>query len=538
MMTDTHAIDNLLLSRFGLAAFHPLQREIITDVLQGHDALVLMPTGGGKSLCYQLPALLLPGITLVVSPLIALMKDQVDALRRKGINAAFLNSSIPPFEQRKIEEQALAGELKLLYVAPERFPNERFREVLRKLTVSLIAIDEAHCISQWGHDFRPEYRNLVALREEFPSVPCIALTATATERTRRDIALQLHLKNGKMFTASFNRPNLVYRVLPKRRGAFEALAALLKQEGRTPAILYCLSRKNTEDLAADLQEEGIRAIPYHAGMDALERKRIQEEFLADKIPVITATIAFGMGIDKPDVRTVIHWTMPKDIEGYYQETGRAGRDGKKSECILFFTFGDLFILRRFLLDISDPEVRRHAEGRLQEMLHYAERNLCRRTFLLNYFGEKFLHASCGGCDHCLPALIPLDPLSRSSFDQKERERGERRKKRRVQQKDSTYNQTKMLLMRKLPLTEIARLRGVTIGTVTSHIEELIGVGQSINIEYLRPEKTVFEEIQGAFVRHGREKLNPVFEAFGGKYSYDLLRLVRAMVTLEKRGIPF
>lgn len=534
-MVSAHIMMNedltqVLNTHFGLSSFRPLQKEIIESVLEDHDALVLMPTGGGKSLCYQLPALLFPGITLVVSPLISLMKDQVDALKQKGINAEFLNSSISFYEQKRIEEKALRGELKLLYVAPERFANEHFQSVLDDLKVSLIAIDEAHCISQWGHDFRPDYRNLRMLRTMFPDVPIVALTATATERTRRDIAEQLKLRNGKMYIASFNRPNLRYHVLRKRRSAFDALVSLLKKEKSLPAIIYCLARKDTEMLASDLQEEGLRALPYHAGLDAGERKSIQERFLNDETPIICATIAFGMGIDKPDVRTVVHWTMPKDLEGYYQETGRAGRDGKPSECVLFYGVGDAIVFRKFFREIKNDEARAHAHWRLKRMQKYAESGECRRRNILMYFGENFPKGNCSGCDRCLPAEEGLAVEDESAS----RRRRSRRRSRSIKNPFSTYGKTRMMIAQKMPLEEIARRRECTPGTIAGHIENLIEEKQEIDIGYLRPEKDVFDEISAMFMKLGKDRLRPVFDALGEKYPFETLKIVRAIMKSEEQ----
>ena len=335
---------DLLKSRFGYDSFLPLQEEIVRHVLGKDHCLVLMPTGGGKSLCYQLPALCLDGLTLVVSPLIALMKDQVDALRANGIPAAFVNSSMTASEIGSIHTAALMGRIKILYIAPERLAVPGFVSFLDSASVSLLAIDEAHCISEWGHDFRPDYRNLKALRARFPDVPCIALTATATERVREDIVTQLDIPDGKTFLSSFNRHNLSYSVLPKS-DQFSELLKLLKRHKGESAIIYCFSRKGTEELVADLGEEGFDALPYHAGLDPATRRSNQERFIRDETPIIVATIAFGMGIDKPNVRLIVHYDMPKSVEGYYQETGRAGRDGLPSDCVLFYSPGDRSIGR-------------------------------------------------------------------------------------------------------------------------------------------------------------------------------------------------
>ena len=362
-MEQTATPLSLLRSRFGYESFRPLQAEIIDNVLSQRDALVLMPTGGGKSLCYQLPALLLDGTTLVVSPLIALMKDQVDALNATGIAAAYINSSLSGAEVQQVQAQVRQGRVKLLYVAPERLALPGFQRFLREIRLSLIAIDEAHCISEWGHEFRPDYRNLRQLHEEFPSVPVIALTATATERVRRDIIDQLALHQGETFLSSFNRENLHYSVLPKE-GHWEQLKPLLDRHRDQPAIIYCLSRQETEDLAAALCANGYEARAYHAGLDGETRRLAQEDFVRDRVPVIVATIAFGMGIDKPDVRLVVHYSLPKSPEGYYQETGRAGRDGLPSECVLFYSYGDKVRQDYFINRIEDSAEQQNAREKL------------------------------------------------------------------------------------------------------------------------------------------------------------------------------
>jgi len=392
---------DLLKKHFGYDAFRPMQAEIVQHVLKGSDALVLMPTGGGKSLCYQLPALKLQGITIVVSPLIALMKDQVDALRANGIPAAFLNSSLSPQEIENVEAEARKGVLKLLYLAPERLSMSNVLQFLKELRVSLFAIDEAHCISEWGHDFRPDYRNLRTLRQLFPETPMLALTATANVRVKNDIVAQLGLQRGRIFQSSFNRENLTYRVVPKKR-VLDRLVAELKSRSGESAIIYCFSRKGAEKMADDLTANGIKAAAYHAGLTARNRTRVQERFIRDEIPVITATIAFGMGIDKPDVRLVAHLDMPKSVEGYYQETGRAGRDGLPSDCIMFFSKGDRFKHEFFIRKMEDPDERVRVRKQLDEIIRYAELQSCRRKYLLGYFGEGWNQEKCGGCDICLP----------------------------------------------------------------------------------------------------------------------------------------
>ncbi len=405
-----HASNNLyavLKSRFGYDSFREHQEEIIGNVLAGRDSLVLMPTGGGKSLCYQLPALVLDGVTLVVSPLIALMKDQVDALNHNGIAARYINSSLSAFEIERVRSQVLDGQVRILYVAPERLALPAFRRFLSGLNLCLIAIDEAHCISEWGHEFRPDYRNLRQLRDDFPSVPVIALTATATERVRRDIIDQLGLQDGRVFLSSFNRPNLTYSVQAKGR-TWAQLTYLLDDRRGQSTIVYCFSRQETEDLAGFLNDCGLSARPYHAGLDADTRRRNQEEFIRDRVSVIVATIAFGMGIDKPDIRLVVHYGLPRSIEGYYQETGRAGRDGLPSECVLFFSYADKAKQEHFVNQIEDASERHNTREKLARMVELAQLPTCRRRFMLEYFGEQWTEERCGGCDVCLESRGRFD----------------------------------------------------------------------------------------------------------------------------------
>ncbi len=396
---------DLLKKYFGYDRFRPLQQEVVEQCLAKKDALVLMPTGGGKSLCFQLPALAFPGLTIVISPLIALMKDQVDGLRGNGVNAAYLNSTVPAFEARQIEQAAKNGELKLLYLAPERLAMPQTQDFLKTLNISFFAIDEAHCISEWGHDFRPDYRNLAKLRELFPQVPIMALTATANARVKGDIIQQLKLQGGRIFQSSFNRPNLTYRVMPKKKVFEQMLGEIMDRPGQA-IIIYCFSRKGTEQIAEKLSLNGIKAAAYHAGLPPEERVRVQDDFIRDRIPVIAATVAFGMGIDKPDVRLVIHADLPKSIEGYYQETGRAGRDGLPSECLLFYSSGDCYKHAMFIREMESMAEQQRATKQLQEMSRLGEITTCRRAYLLNYFGETWTEQNCNGCDNCLPARAP------------------------------------------------------------------------------------------------------------------------------------
>ena len=403
---ETQYLNKLLKQRFGYDGFRPGQEPIITNALAGRHCLVVMPTGGGKSLCYQLPALARGGLTLVVSPLIALMKDQVDALRANGIAAEFLNSSLDDRTAATVEREAQAGGVSLLYAAPERVSMPGFRRFLHTLDLRLIAIDEAHCISEWGHDFRPDYRALSELRTEFPDTPVMALTATATERVRQDIVDQLGLDGCPQFISGFDRANLTYRVQP-RAGAWESLLALLDERKSQSAIVYCFSRKETEELAERLTASGHPAVAYHAGLDAETRRLTQERFIDGEVPIVAATIAFGMGIDKPDIRLVVHYTLPKSIEGYYQETGRAGRDGLSSDCVLFFSEGDR-AKQEYFIQRMTGDARAVAERQLQQMVDYGRLQSCRRKYLLAYFGEDTADESCGNCDVCLAERQSVD----------------------------------------------------------------------------------------------------------------------------------
>lgn len=397
----------LLKKHFGYDEFRPLQGEIIEHVLEKQDAFVLMPTGGGKSLCYQLPALKFEGITLVISPLIALMKDQVDGLKANGISAEFINSTLSIKEIDDIKNRAKNNDLKILYLAPERLALPDFQQFLNKLTISLIAIDEAHCISEWGHDFRPDYRNLKVLKTIFPQIPIIALTATATEQVKQDILKQLSLNKAKLFVSSFNRENLNLSVINKQQ-AFHKLVNLLSDYKDKSVIIYCFSRKDTENITDKLNANGFNALPYHAGLSTEERKRHQDLFIKDSVNIIVATIAFGMGIDKPDVRLVVHYTYPKTLESYYQEIGRAGRDGLASDCVMFYTYADTRKHEFFIGQNSDEKSRLNSQEKLNEVLNYAEGNICRKKHLLKYFGEELKQNNCKSCDICLSSKEKFD----------------------------------------------------------------------------------------------------------------------------------
>lgn len=384
---------------FGYKTFRPHQQQIIEGLLRGEDAFVLMPTGGGKSLCYQIPALQRPGVGIVVSPLISLMKDQVDALLANGVRAACYNSSLGASEARQVLAQLHQGELDLLYVAPERLLSDGFLERLHELNVALFAIDEAHCVSQWGHDFRPEYVQLGQLRDHFPDVPMIALTATAEKQTRQDILQRLRLTGARQVIAGFDRPNIRYTVIDKAKPYLQ-LASFLDSRPDEAGIVYCLSRKRVEEVADKLHHDGYRAAAYHAGLSAEERRQTQEDFLRDDLQIVVATVAFGMGIDKPNVRFVVHYDLPKNIESYYQETGRAGRDGLPAEALLLFGYGDIAISRGLIEKSDNHEQKRIEIHKLNAMVAFAESGTCRRRALLGYFGEA-LTEDCGNCDICL-----------------------------------------------------------------------------------------------------------------------------------------
>lgn len=407
-MIDRKLLHDTLEQHFGYKTFRPFQEEIITDISEGRDVLAIIATGGGKSLCYQLPALLSGGVTIVVSPLISLMKDQVDDLLANGISAATLNSSMSLHEIRSIERDLLAGVIRVLYISPEKVTQETFLQFLEKLNVKLIAVDEAHCISMWGHQFRPEYRKLSMLKARFPGIPMIALTASAIPEVREDIVSQLKLVSPKRYVGSFNRKNLSYEIKPKN-ATISQIVGYICNHRRMSGIIYCLQRRTTEEIAEKLQKVGIKALPYHADLSDSVRSSTQERFVKDNVDVICATVAFGMGIDKPDVRFVIHYDMPKSLESYYQETGRAGRDGEPSDCILFYSAADAMKLKSLIeREYDDDRLNNIALQKWRSMMDYCETRLCRRAYLLNYFGEQYDRPACGGCDNCLHPRDTID----------------------------------------------------------------------------------------------------------------------------------
>ncbi len=391
---------DILHSVFGYTEFRGPQQAIVEQLIAGGDALVLMPTGGGKSLCYQIPALIRQGTAIVVSPLIALMQDQVDALREAGVAAAYLNSSLGAEDQREVERRLLDGELNLLYVAPERLLTPRFLSLLERNEVALFAIDEAHCVSQWGHDFRPEYRELAVLHQRFPQVPRIALTATADDRTREEIVERLALQDAKQFVSSFDRPNIRYHVGLRHNARRQVMEFLERHRGET-GIVYALSRRKVDETAAWLAEAGFDALPYHAGLDAATRNAHQRRFLREDGLVMVATVAFGMGIDKPDVRFVAHLDLPRSMEGYYQETGRAGRDSLPAEAWMIYGLSDVVTMSQMIAQSESADERKRVERqKLESLLAYAEATQCRRELLLAAFGEEY-HGPCGHCDNCI-----------------------------------------------------------------------------------------------------------------------------------------
>lgn len=506
----TSDLRRILRDVFGYSHYRNDQQGLVEALMRGQDAAAVMPTGGGKSLCYQLPAICREGCGIIVSPLISLMKDQVDKLCACGVRAGYLNSTLTPTQQTAVLRRLEGGQFDLLYVAPERFQIEGFMGALKRTQLALFAIDEAHCISEWGHDFRPDYLKLSELRGQFPAVPIAAFTATATHRTREQIVSRLGLRSPHCVLASFDRPNLYYEVYPKR-DADEQIAAFIRSRGAADGgIVYRFSRKSVEETAATLSAHGIDALPYHAGLEKEVRHQNQEAFIEGRCRVIVATIAFGMGIDKPDVRFVIHADLPKNVEGYYQETGRAGRDGKGSHCLLLYSGRDAGRIRYFIDQIQDPEEHRRAGIKLDAMLGFAVRQGCHRRELLHYFGEGYPRRVCSGCARCRPkhafgASAAADQAGRSK---------------------PTVRATLELIRKGLPLAAVATQRGLATGTIVSHVAELIEAGQVKDLDpYVTARKRhLIESLLDRFESQG---FKPVVEAGGGRVSYGEVRLVHA-----------
>jgi ATP-dependent DNA helicase RecQ len=512
------SIDQTLRNTFRLANFRPNQRAIVEALMAGRDTFTVMPTGSGKSLCYQLPAVCLPGACIVISPLISLMKDQVDKLRRWGVKAAYLNSSLTAEQQATVMQRLAGAAYDLVYVAPERFAVPAFREALLDTPICLFAIDEAHCISEWGHDFRPDYLVLAELTRRYPGIPVAAFTATATPRVQAQIAERLGLRNPFFTRASFDRHNLFYQVARKGDVDDQILAFVQTQPGQS-GIVYRGTRRGAETTAEYLASNGIQALPYHAGLDTETRRTTQEAFERDQCRIVVATIAFGMGIDKPNVRFVIHGDLPKSMDGYYQETGRAGRDGKPAHCLLLFSMADVPRARFFIDRINDPDERRNAAGKLDAMVSYATGRQCRRRALLAYFGEGYRHGACHTCDACSP---------RRAFDCNPTHIANHPPTRHA----ATLLPTLKLLREGLSYARIASRRGLKPTTIAGHIVDLAARGEHFQIDAHVPEdKRRF--IEGLFSRHGIDRLKPIVESAGGRIDYDEARLVRAALRLRQ-----
>ena len=499
---------DILQNTFGYTQYKEYQEGIIDATIAGRDVLAIMPTGGGKSICYQLPALCMSGTCVDISPLISLMKDQVDRLRRMNVRAAYLNSALNARQQKLVISRLQQGEYDIIYVAPERFASDYFRQALDTISVSLFAVDEAHCILQWGHDFRPDYLALSEITKCYPNVPVAAFTATATEYDQEQIANSLNLRNPHLVRASFDRANLFYQVNDKN-DELEQILSFVKSHAGQAGIVYRFTRKAVEETAEHLRFNGINALPYHAGLDSKLRHKHQTAFDTDQCHVIVATIAFGMGIDKPDVRFVVHGDLPKSIDGYYQETGRAGRDGKPAHCLLLYNMKDVARVRFFINKINNPQEKKNASNRLNAIVQFAQGRYCRRRALLRYFGEQYKSSSCDGCDVCRQHAAFHFITSNN-----------------VGCKSSTLLPTLRLLKTGLSYGQIATRRGLKPTTIAGHIVDLAAKGErfDINMHVPMAKRQIIESI---FAKYGTNYLKPVVEAASGRINYDEARLVRA-----------
>lgn len=509
---------HILKSVFGYTEYREYQQEIVKSTISGRDVLAIMPTGGGKSLCYQLPAIYMPGTCVVISPLISLMQDQVKKLRSMNVRAAYLNSTLNSKQQKLVISRLQQHEYDIIYVAPERFSVESFRQALDKASVSFFAVDEAHCILQWGHDFRPDYLALSDITKRYPNVPVAAFTATATSYDQEQIARSLNLRSPHLVRASFDRTNLFYQVSPKN-DELDQILTFIKSHADQSGIVYRFTRKAVEETAEHLRMHGIDALPYHAGLGSDIRRKHQDAFDTDQCQVIVATIAFGMGIDKPNIRFVIHGDLPKSIDGYYQETGRAGRDGKPAHCLLLFKMKDVARVRFFINRIEDPQEKKNASNRLNSMVQFANGNFCRRHSLLRYFGEQYKNYSCNTCDVCRKQDAFYFAKNNSSHGCR----------------TSTLMPTLTLLKAGLSYGQIAARRGLKPTTIAGHIVDLAAKGEAFDISMHVPQAKR-QIIESLFNKCGTKQLKPIVESAGGKINYDEARLVRAAIIKKRMHI--
>lgn len=514
---------------WGFEDFLPLQEQAIQSVLNNHDSLVVLPTGGGKSLCFQAPALCMEGVAFIVSPLIALMKDQVDALRARGIAAGCLNSLSTPDERQELATLFRSRKLKLLYVAPERLLTEPFLTFLDRTRVSFFAIDEAHCISTWGHDFRPDYRGLRILKERYPNTPVHAYTATATPQVREDIVTEMGLNSPGILVGSFDRPNLIYRNLQRKNGDSQIMGILNRHPGES-GIIYCLSRQKTEDLVAALKEEGHSAAMYHAGLSDEDRKRNQDAFISGEIQTIVATVAFGMGIDKANVRYVIHLGMPKSLESYQQESGRAGRDGLPAECWLLYSCGDLIAWKK-RTDETDPDRLRITFRKLEDMYSYCTGKVCRHRTILRYFGQDVRRPNCGACDICL-GPIGLRESSQKRVTRKERKPQSGRSKR----DENPLSASKMTafgyFLRRASIEAVMETTGRARSTVWQYLFEYITRENIVNPSPW-VHSSILQRVDEVVQIVGMNRLAPIHELLNGEVSYEEIRIAVACLRNQK-----